>query len=110
MQTKSFKHRPISRCFFIAKRQHGSLQRRYLVTVTSSHNKTNGARTMQIEQETYDKIAKVIHSDSSPVGIDAKKTHILILQMLTQIDERLQRLEALHLNEHPSRRDAKGCN
>lgn len=49
---------------------------------------------MKIDQELYDKIAGEIHSDSSPVGIDAKKTHILILQMLMKINERLDRLEA----------------
>ena len=47
----------------------------------------------QIDQNTYDQIAKVIHSDSSPVGIDAKKTHILILKMLTDIKLRLDKLE-----------------
>lgn len=46
-----------------------------------------------IEKETYEEIAKVIHSDSSPVGIDAKKTHILILKMLTDINERLENIE-----------------
>ena len=49
---------------------------------------------MKIDQELYDKIAGEIHSDSSPVGIDAKKTHILILQMLMEINERQDRLEA----------------
>jgi len=49
---------------------------------------------MEIDPDRYDEIAKMIHSDSSPVGIDAKKTHILIIQMLTQMDERLQRIEA----------------
>ena len=48
---------------------------------------------MKIDPELYDKIAKEIHSDTSPVGIDAKKTHILILQMLMEITERLDRLE-----------------
>ncbi len=38
--------------------------------------------------------AKIIHSDTSPVGIDAKKTHILILQKLMKIEEKLARLEA----------------
>ncbi|NNE77708.1 MAG: hypothetical protein HKN31_11620 [Pricia sp.] len=45
------------------------------------------------EKEQYDAIAKEIHSDNSPVGIDAKKTHILILQKLINIEERLARLE-----------------
>ena len=49
---------------------------------------------MKIDPEVYEKIASEIHSDSSPVGIDAKKTHILILQMLMEINERLDRLEA----------------
>ena len=48
---------------------------------------------MQIDQEKYDSIAKEIHSDTSPVGIDAKKTHILILQLLMDIDTRLKRIE-----------------
>ncbi|MBN4072578.1 hypothetical protein JYT74_00930 [Crocinitomix catalasitica] len=46
-----------------------------------------------IEKETFDKIAEIIHSDSSPVGIDAKKTHILILKLLDDIDNRLRRIE-----------------
>ena len=29
---------------------------------------------IDIEKEEYDKIAEIIHSDNSPVGIDAKKT------------------------------------
>ena len=37
---------------------------------------------MEIDKETYDQIAELIHSDESPVGIDAKKTHILILHKL----------------------------
>jgi hypothetical protein len=47
-----------------------------------------------ISQETFDKIARLIHSDSSPVGIDAKTTHIIIINKLNQIIERLERLEA----------------
>jgi len=31
---------------------------------------------MDISEETYNEIAELIHSDNSPVGIDAKKTHI----------------------------------
>tara|TARA_R100000789_G_C2901130_1_gene120395 strand:+ start:218 stop:373 length:156 start_codon:yes stop_codon:yes gene_type:complete len=45
------------------------------------------------EKEQYEAIAKEIHSDTSPVGIDAKKTHILILQKLSKIEERLTRIE-----------------
>ncbi len=48
---------------------------------------------MEIDPKRYDEIAAEIHSDSSPVGIDAKKTHILILHLLQQLDERLERIE-----------------
>ncbi len=47
------------------------------------------------EKEQYEAIAKEIHSDSSPVGIDAKKTHIMILQKLMNIEESLERIEQL---------------
>lgn len=49
---------------------------------------------LNIEKEKYDAIAKLIHSDSSPVGIDAKKTHILILEKLIQLEKRLDQIEA----------------
>lgn len=45
------------------------------------------------EKEQFEAIAKEIHSDTSPVGIDAKKTHILILQKLIGIEERLSKIE-----------------
>ena len=35
----------------------------------------------------------MIHSDKSPVGIDAKKTHILILNKLQELNDRLERIE-----------------
>ena len=47
----------------------------------------------EINPETYKEIAKVIHSDKSPVGIDAKKTHILILNKLEELNNRLERIE-----------------
>ncbi len=46
-----------------------------------------------IDQKTYNEIAELIHSDESPVGIDAKKTHILIIHKLIQIEQRLDALE-----------------
>jgi len=49
---------------------------------------------MEITEAEYERIAALIHSESSPVGIDAKKTHVLILHKLTQIEERLAALEA----------------
>lgn len=49
---------------------------------------------LKVEKEIYDAIAKEIHSDTSPVGIDAKKTHILILEKLIQLEKRLDRIES----------------
>ncbi len=41
-----------------------------------------------------DRLTQLIASDDSPVGIDAKKTHVLILHKLEKIEARLARLEA----------------
>ena len=46
-----------------------------------------------MDKKVYDQIAAEISSDSSPVGIDAKKTHIIIIQKLMEIEERLNQLE-----------------
>jgi len=48
---------------------------------------------MKIDEKTYEEIAEFIHSDKSPVGIDAKKTHIYIIDKLNQIEKRLEALE-----------------
>ena len=48
----------------------------------------------EVEREVYNSIAKEIHSDTSPVGIDAKKTHILILYKLEELAKRLEQIEA----------------
>ncbi len=48
---------------------------------------------MEIDKEQYDKIAAEIQSDASPVGIDAKKTHIMILHLLQELTKRLERVE-----------------
>ena len=48
---------------------------------------------IDIDEKTYAQIAEMIHSDKSPVGIDAKKTHIYILYKLSQIEKRLEALE-----------------
>lgn len=48
---------------------------------------------MEIPQEDYDKIAEMINSEDSPVGIDAKKTHVVIIYKLMEIEKRLDRLE-----------------
>ena len=48
---------------------------------------------IEIDEKTYGEIAELIHSDKSPVGIDAKKTHILILHKLMEIEKRLDAIE-----------------
>ncbi len=48
---------------------------------------------MDVPQDEYDRIAREITSDASPVGIDAKKTHVMILHKLMQIEKRLATLE-----------------
>ncbi|MDG1873649.1 MAG: hypothetical protein P8J27_07045 [Mariniblastus sp.] len=48
---------------------------------------------MKIEDSDYERIASDIHSDSSPVGIDAKKTHILILAMLEKMSKQIELIE-----------------
>ena len=53
----------------------------------------------EIDPGTYEEIAKVIHSDKSPVGIDAKKTHILILSKLQELSDRMERIEQLLIKE-----------
>ena len=48
---------------------------------------------MSIPKETYRAIEEEIASDQSPVGIDAKKTHVLIIHQLREIEARLTRIE-----------------
>lgn len=48
---------------------------------------------MSDEDADYLRIVREIESEESPVGIDAKKTHVLILQQLERIDRRLRRIE-----------------
>jgi hypothetical protein len=50
---------------------------------------------LKVEQAVFDEIAKEIHSDQSPVGIDAKKTHIIILEKLIQLEKRLDKIEQM---------------
>ncbi len=54
---------------------------------------------LNIEKEVYEAIAQEIHSDKSPVGIDAKKTHVLILEKLLAIEKRLEQIEAKMASE-----------
>ena len=48
---------------------------------------------IDIPDEEYRRIEQLISSDASPVGIDAKKTHVLILHKLIEIERRLDVLE-----------------
>lgn len=48
---------------------------------------------MSIPEETYRAIEEEIASDLSPVGIDAKKTHVMIIHELREIEARLTRIE-----------------
>lgn len=43
--------------------------------------------------EDQQRIEELIQSDDSPVGIDAKKTHVMILALLERLDRRLDALE-----------------
>ena len=44
---------------------------------------------MKIPEDQYRAIADEISSEESPVGIDAKKTHVMILHQLARLEERL---------------------
>ncbi len=55
-------------------------------------NESTNKRSAEISGAEYKRIAAEIYSESSPVGIDAQKTHVLILHKL---DEILRRLDAL---------------
>lgn len=48
---------------------------------------------MNIPEKEYKAIEELISSDESVVGIDAKKTHIIIIHMLKQIQDHLDDLE-----------------
>ncbi len=53
----------------------------------------------EVPASDYVEIEELIASEDSPVGIDAKKTHVIIIQKLLQIEERLERLERLVAGE-----------
>jgi len=54
---------------------------------------------LNISDENYHKILEQIESDDSPVGIDAGKTHVLILHKLMDIEKRLETLEMKFFEE-----------
>ena len=47
----------------------------------------------KIPESEYRRILAMIADEQSPVGIDAKKTHVIIIQKLLEIERRLDRLE-----------------
>ena len=54
---------------------------------------------LEVATSDYGKIEELIASEDSPVGIDAKKTHVIIIHKLLQIEERLAKLEHLVAGE-----------
>jgi hypothetical protein len=53
---------------------------------------------LQISREDFETIERLIGDPSSPVGIDAKKTHVIIIHKLLELERRLERLERRHGN------------
>ncbi|MCH8315833.1 MAG: hypothetical protein IIA64_07655 [Planctomycetes bacterium] len=56
---------------------------------------------LEVATSDYAKIEELIASEDSPVGIDAKKTHVIIIHKLLQIEERLAKLERLIASQDP---------
>lgn len=48
---------------------------------------------MEVPKDTYKRIVEEIQSEQSPVGIDAKHTHVIIIHKLLEIEKRLARIE-----------------
>ena len=48
---------------------------------------------IEVPNDAYATLAEALGSDTSPVGIDAKKTHVIILHILLDIQDRLARIE-----------------
>ena len=48
---------------------------------------------LEITKEKFNEILSEIEDADSPVGIDAAKTHIIILNKLLEIESRLSRIE-----------------
>ena len=51
---------------------------------------------LEVDDDKKKEIGNAITSEDSPVGIDAKKTHIIIINKLVEIEKRLDALEKLH--------------
>ena len=48
---------------------------------------------LEVDDDKKAEIANVITNPDSPVGIDAKKTHIIIINKLVELEKRLAKLE-----------------
>jgi hypothetical protein len=48
---------------------------------------------LEVEDDKKEEIEKAISNPDSPVGIDAKKTHTIIINKLLEIEKRLDKLE-----------------
>jgi len=48
---------------------------------------------LTVSDETYESIKQIISNPDSVVGIDATKTHIIILSLLIDLKDRLDRIE-----------------
>ncbi len=73
--------------------RNGDCHARRLARNDRVHAFSSKKTIMNISENDYKKIEELISSDESVVGIDAKKTHILILHMLQNIQDRLGNLE-----------------
>ncbi len=51
---------------------------------------------LEVDDDKKEEIGNAITSEDSPVGIDAKKTHIIIINKLVEIEKRLDALEKMH--------------
>ena len=65
----------------------------WVVMVRCLHFLTQTEVLMHVPEQEYARIESEIESSESPVGIDAKKTHVIILHKLMQIERRLTELE-----------------
>lgn len=48
---------------------------------------------MEVPKDSYNRILEEIRSENSPVGIDAKHAHVIIIHKLIEIEKRLARIE-----------------
>lgn len=58
-----------------------------------AHSGPSVWETVSVPEQEYARIAEALASADSPVGIDAKHTHVLILHALDRIERRIAALE-----------------